>query len=63
MACEICNKQTGDLRFGVCMDCATAESIIYDGTDMFDQGPENEEPAKTAMEKLKFLIKKGWKKS
>jgi hypothetical protein len=62
MVCKICNKQN-DLRFGVCFQCAEAESIIGDGLDMMDNGPdENDEPAKTPLEKLKFLVNKGWKK-
>ena len=33
MVCKICNKQN-DLRFGVCFQCAEAESIIGEGLDM-----------------------------
>ena len=53
--CTVCggNKET---RMGVCWECAEAESIIADGTDMYDKGN-----AKTAMEKLKMLIARGWK--
>jgi hypothetical protein len=60
MNCKICNKSS-DTRLGVCFTCAEAESIIATGVDMFDSGPKNSpEEAKTAMEKLKFLVEKGW---
>ena len=57
MKCRICNNNDDrDLRFGVCFTCAEAESIISEGKDMYDKGE-----AKTAMDKLKMLIEKGWK--
>ena len=60
--CTVC-KQNKDLRLGVCWECAEAESIIAEGLDMWEHGPEDgPEPAKTAMDKLKYLIEKGWKK-
>lgn len=59
--CGVCGNG-GELRLGVCWDCATAESIISEGVDMFENGAESsEEPAKTAMQKLKFLIERGWR--
>jgi hypothetical protein len=61
MKCKSC-KQDRDLRFGVCFDCANAELIIAEGLDMWNKGINNtDEPAKTAMEKLQFLIAKGWR--
>ena len=49
---------------GVCFNCAAAESIIDEGLDMFDKGIDGKNiPAKTAMEKLQLLIKKGWNKN
>jgi hypothetical protein len=30
----ICCGRTQDLRLGACWDCAEAESVIEDGTDM-----------------------------
>ncbi len=62
--CKSCGKRA-DLREGHCWECAEAESIIADGTDMYDTGMvfgEEERPAKSPMEKLLFLIKKGWHK-
>ena len=61
--CTICEKQTTDLRLGACFTCANAESIIHDGTDMYDNdinGKKRNETEYTAMEKLKFLISEGW---
>jgi len=48
--CRICNQE-GDTRLGVCWECATAESVINDGTDMYDKVV-----AKTPMEKLQFIL-------
>jgi len=62
MNCKVCNQQV-ETRLGVCFSCAEAESIIADGTDMYDQTPMGQDvPATTAMDKLKFLVEKGWKK-
>lgn len=62
--CQICTRQMGQegLRLGVCFDCADAESIIDEGLDMWDKGPSGDKtPAKTAREKLEYLIKIGWR--
>lgn len=60
MECSCC-KQNKELRFGVCFDCAEAESIIDEGLDMYDKGMNgSEEAAKSPMSKLKLLIQKGW---
>jgi len=53
--CASCKRQK-DLRMGYCFDCVEAESIIHDGKDMYEKGD-----AKTALQKVKFLIEKGWK--
>lgn len=62
--CKICRRDIGSngLRFGACWECAEAESIIDEGLDMSDFGPKKVKgnAAKTALEKLEFLIKKGW---
>lgn len=61
MACAICGGEKST-RLGVCWDCATAESIIEDGTDMYENGPDgSSKSAVTAMDKVKFLINKNWK--
>lgn len=60
-ACQACGNPTAEQREGYCWECATAESIIADGTDMYDKGPcGTSKPAKGPMEKLKYLIAKGW---
>ena len=61
MKCQVCEQETGanGLRFGVCWDCATAESIIDEGTNMYDEGL-NGEPAKKAMDKVRMLLRHGW---
>jgi ribosomal protein L37AE/L43A len=62
MACEICGNPTAETRLGGCWECATVESIIADGTDMYEKGPDGSNiPAKTARGKLKWLIARGWK--
>ena len=62
MECKICNQKNKELRIGVCFDCAEAETIISEGLDMYDKGlDDKDEPAKTPMQKLQFLIQKGWK--
>jgi hypothetical protein len=63
-ACVACGRAGEDLRFGHCWDCAEAESIIADGTDMYERdinGAENGNDSKTAMQKVHYLIKKGWR--
>ena len=58
--CKNCEAENKELRFGHCWECATAESIIVDGTDMFEKGLDGSDvPAKTGMEKVKLLIQKG----
>ena len=58
MACSVCSEKR-ELRLGACWECATMESIIHDGLDMYDKGPNGDEiPAKTSMEKLIFMRKK-----
>jgi hypothetical protein len=71
MECIVCGNVRA-LRMDVCWECAEAESIIEDGTDMYDKGLDSDDeptfegkkgdPAKTSMQKLQFLIKKGWRK-
>ncbi len=60
MECKIC-KQEKELRVGVCFNCSDAESVIGDGLDLYERGRNGTDtPAKTAKEKLQFLIEKGW---
>ena len=65
MICTICGNESGpnNIRLGVCWDCGEAESIIDEGLDMYDKGlGPDEKSAATAMQKLRMLINKGWKK-
>lgn len=57
--CEICKLKVGanNYRLGVCFDCAEAESIITDGSDMSDKCMEG---SATPRGKLLYLINKGW---
>lgn len=61
MKCIICERETNieNTRLGVCWECATAESIIAEGVDMFDEGL-NGQSAKSPADKVKLLIKCGW---
>lgn len=48
---------------GYCFDCIEAQEIIHNGLDMYDKGPAGDDkPALSAIEKVQFLLKKGWKK-
>ena len=54
MKCKVCGEER-DCRIGVCWYCAEAESVINNGTDMYDK-----KVATTPMEKLKWLIAHSW---
>lgn len=70
MKCKACGRKQ-ELRYGYCFDCAEAESIIRDGVDMYDRGRGGDENIKfvkgngnvasTALEKVAFLVEKGWR--
>lgn len=62
--CKVCGAHR-DLRMGVCFDCVEMESIIATGLDMYDRGLDKAQdvPAKTAMDKLKLLVQKGFIKT
>lgn len=63
LSCACCKKITSDLRYGVCFDCTEAESIIFNGLDMYDNSVQDKmQKASPAMNKVRFLIEKGWKK-
>ena len=58
MKCKCCDRNTNDLRFGFCFDCATAESIIADGTDMFDEPILKQDGMSLEMSKVKAILKR-----
>jgi hypothetical protein len=57
--CRCCqrNDRIDDLRFGVCFDCATAESIIDEGVDMYDQPVEKKEGMSMPLSKVHAILK------
>lgn len=60
--CWCCGRKE-DTRMGICWDCATAESIIGQGMDMFDKPmpvAEHNTQYSESLNQIKFLILKGW---
>lgn len=57
MECNCCKRKISELRFGFCFDCANAESIIADGTDMWDKPIEKKERMSTSMSRLQEILK------
>lgn len=55
MKCKCCNREK-DLRFGVCFDCADAESIIVEGVDMYDKEVEKVEELSTGLSKVRHIL-------
>lgn len=58
--CNCCGRDQ-ELRMGFCFDCVEAESIIEEGKDMYDRSFKGNIPnLSKSMNKLRFLVKKGW---
>jgi hypothetical protein len=57
MKCKCCNRER-DLRFGVCFNCADAESVIEEGVDMWDKEIPKIEGLSTSLSKLQYILKK-----
>ena len=55
--CKCCEREI-ELRLGYCFDCANAESVILDGTDMYDREIEREQGMPMSMSKVKWILKK-----
>lgn len=55
--CKCC-KRDQELRMGYCFDCVESESIIQEGTDMYDQEIPRQEDLSTGMSKLQHILKK-----
>ena len=55
--CKCCNRESNDLRFGFCFDCANSESIIVEGMDMYDNPIEKKEGMSKALSKLQEILK------
>lgn len=47
--CQCCHRKK-DLRLGYCWDCIEMESVMVDGTDMYDNKIGN------SMDRLKYII-------
>lgn len=45
------------MRLGLCFDCATAESVIEGGIDMYDQEIEFKDGISRAASKVRYIIK------
>ncbi len=55
MECKCCERNI-ETRLGICFDCANCESVINDGTDMFDGEIENIDGYTLSMAKLKYVL-------
>jgi hypothetical protein len=55
--CNCCGRNL-ELRFGVCFDCADAESVIVEGVDMWDKEIPKIEGLSTSLSKLQYILKK-----
>jgi hypothetical protein len=56
MKCKCCNREEKELRFGVCFDCANAESIIAEGVDMWDNEIQKTEGLSLALSKVQHIL-------
>jgi len=54
--CKCCKREK-ELRMGYCLNCVEAESIIQDGTDMYDNEIPVEDVLTKGMSKLKHILK------
>lgn len=55
--CKCCGRKE-ELRLGFCFDCAECESVIADGTDMYDKSIPILPGMSTAMSKLHYILSK-----
>ena len=56
MKCKCCNREQ-DLRFGVCFDCAEAESIIEEGVDRYDREIPQVDGLSKNLSKVQHILK------
>ena len=54
--CKCC-EEIKDLRLGFCFECAELESVIKDGTNMYDKEIPKNDGFSQSMNKLKYIIK------
>jgi hypothetical protein len=57
MKCKCCNREE-ELRFGVCFDCADAESVMVEGVNMWDKEIPQKEDLSTGLSKLQYILSK-----
>jgi hypothetical protein len=55
--CKCCEREM-ELRLGYCFDCVNSESVILDGTDMYDREIQREQGMPMSMAKVKYILKK-----
>lgn len=55
--CKCCGRNL-DLRLGFCFDCVEAESLLVDGTDMYDETPPKVEGLSSAMSILQRILRR-----
>jgi hypothetical protein len=55
--CKCCKREQ-ELRMGYCFDCADAESVIVEGTNMWDEEIPKQEGMSFALSKLQYILKK-----
>jgi hypothetical protein len=57
MKCKCCKREK-ELRFGVCFDCADAESVIVEGVNMRDNEIPKKEDLSTGLSKVQYILSK-----
>jgi len=55
--CKCCEREM-ELRMQYCFECVDAESVIFEGVNMWDQTIPREDGMTTSMSKLKYILKK-----
>ena len=55
--CKCCGR-TAELRLGFCWDCVESESVIQEGTDMYDKEIPIQKELTKGMSKLQYILKK-----
>jgi hypothetical protein len=54
----ICCLRTLDTRLGTCFDCAESESILIDGTDMYDKSVPQIEGLSISLSRVRAILNK-----
>ncbi len=56
MKCKCCGRKQ-ELRFGICFDCADAESVIVEGVTMRDKEVPKKDGLSKSLSKLHYILK------